>query len=161
MLCPKCHSQDSKVLDTRSQKGGESIRRRRECESCTIRFTTIESVVRQLPMIIKKDGRREPFSRDKILFGLKAACQKRPVSLARIDHLVENIENWALEMGDKEVASTVIGQFVMNEVRHLDEVAYIRFASVYKTFRDVNEFVEDIKIQLENNDPSPSQQVNL
>jgi len=144
MKCPKCNLPDSKVLDTRSTKANENIRRRRECENCFFRFSTIETVLRQLPLIIKKDGRREPFSREKILWGLKAACQKRPVSLSRIEHVVEMAENWILDIGEKEISSQIIGQFVMNQIRNLDEVAYVRFASVYKTFKDVTEFVENI-----------------
>ena len=131
-------------MDTRSTKGGDNIRRRRECESCGFRFSTVENILRQLPMVIKKDGRREPFSKEKILWGLKAACQKRPVSLARLEHVVDMVENWILDIGEKEISSQILGQFVMNEIRGLDEVAYIRFASVYKTFKDVNEFVEDL-----------------
>lgn len=132
------------MLDTRTTKAGENIRRRRECENCFYRFSTIENVLRQLPMIVKKDGRREPFSKDKVLWGLKAACQKRPVSLSRLEHVVDLTENWILDIGEKEISSQVVGQFVMSQVRSLDEVAYVRFASVYKTFKDVSEFVENI-----------------
>ena len=104
----------------------------------------METIIQQLPMVVKKDGRREPFSSDKILHGLKAACQKRPIAFAQLEHMVDIVKNWVLDVGDKEVSSQLIGQFVIREIKTLDEVAYIRFASVYKTFKDVNEFVADI-----------------
>lgn len=149
MKCPRCDSIDTKVLDTRAQKNGETTRRRRECEKCSMRFTTVETLVRNLPMVIKKDGRREPFSPSKLLSGLKAACQKRPIGLARLEQMVEVLTQWVLDCGEKEIASQVIGHAVMNELKELDEVAYVRFASVYKTFRDVNEFVADLSPESE------------
>ncbi len=144
MKCPHCHSLNTKVLDTRSQKDGESTRRRRECEKCAARFTTLETIVINLPMVIKKDGRREPFSPEKLLGGIKAACQKRPISSSRIEQMVEKVTNWVVEHADKEMSTDMIGHFVMEELKKVDEVAYIRFASVYKTFKDVSEFLADL-----------------
>jgi len=108
------------------------------------RFSTLEVVIQQLPMVIKKDGRREPFNTEKIFHGLKAACQKRPIAFAQLEHMVDSVKAWVLDVGEKEIPAQVIGQYVMSEIKNLDEVAYIRFASVYKTFKDVNEFVADI-----------------
>ena len=144
MKCPHCQSIDTKVLDTRSQKNGESTRRRRECENCGARFTTIETIVINLPMVVKKDGRREPYSPEKLLGGIKAACQKRPISSSRIEQMVESVTAWVIEHSDKEVTTDMIGHKVMDELKRIDEVAYVRFASVYKTFKDVSEFVADL-----------------
>lgn len=143
MKCPMCAHQDDRVLDTRVQKDG-SIRRRRECLSCKHRYTTFETILLNLPFIIKKDGRREPFSREKVLKGLQAATQKRPVSQSDLDQIVDHIANWILQKGDNEIPSRVIGGRVMSELKKLDDVAYVRFASVYRTFRDVQEFVETL-----------------
>lgn len=144
MKCPECHSLTTKVLDTRAQKSGESTRRRRECESCGARFTTIETIIINYPMIVKKDGRREAFSPDKLLKGIKAACQKRPISSARVEQMVQKTTRWVIEHTDRELSSETIGHFVMNELKSVDEVAYVRFASVYKTFKDVSEFLADL-----------------
>ncbi|MEM7646103.1 MAG: transcriptional regulator NrdR [Pseudomonadota bacterium] len=144
MKCPHCHSLETKVLETRTQKNGELTKRRRECESCSSRFTTIETVVVSLPMVVKKDGRREAFTPEKLLGGIKAACQKRPISSSRIEQMVETVTTWVVENSDKEVTTDMIGHFVMNELKKIDEVAYVRFASVYKTFKDVSEFLADI-----------------
>ncbi len=144
MKCPHCHSLDTKVLDTRAQKDGESTRRRRECEKCAARFTTIETIVVNLPMVVKKDGRREPFSPDKLKGGIKAACQKRPISSSKIDQMVETVTQWVVEHAEKEMTTDMIGHFVMEELKKVDEVAYVRFASVYKTFKDVSEFLADL-----------------
>ena len=144
MKCPHCHSLDTKVLDTRSQKNGESTRRRRECERCGNRFTTIETIVINLPMVVKKDGRREAFSPEKLLGGIKAACQKRPISSSRIEQMVEKVTSWVIEHADKEMTTDMIGHFVMEELKKVDEVAYVRFASVYRTFKDVSEFLADL-----------------
>lgn len=145
MRCPFCGQDNDRVLDTRIQKEGEVIRRRRECLNCKSRFTTVETLMLQYPYIIKKDGRREPFSKEKLLRGIQAACQKRPVSLAQMENLVENISTWILNRGEKEIASQNVGQRVMQAMRKLDDVAYIRFASVYRTFKDVQEFVETLE----------------
>lgn len=144
MKCPQCQCLHTKVLDTRTQKDGSSTKRRRECEKCAARFTTIEAVVINLPMVVKKDGRREPFSPEKLLGGIKAACQKRPISSSRIEQMVERVTSWILEHSDKEMSTEMIGHFVMNELKVVDEVAYVRFASVYKTFKDVSEFLAEI-----------------
>ena len=145
MRCPKCHSKETKVLDTRTQKDGERTRRRRECENCSTRFTTVETIVLNLPMVVKKDGRREPFSNEKLLGGLKAACQKRPISSSHIEQMMESVSHAVLDCADKEISTDMIGHFVMKELQRVDEVAYVRFASVYKTFKDVSEFVANLE----------------
>ena len=145
MKCPYCGHSEDRVLDTREQKEGEVIRRRRECLQCRSRFSTVEMLSLSYPFVVKKDGRREPFSKEKILRGLQAACQKRQVSLAQLEGIVERISNWSLARGDKEVNATQVGLRVMRELRSLDDVAYVRFASVYRTFQDVQEFVETLE----------------
>ncbi|MBO9668390.1 MAG: transcriptional repressor NrdR [Bdellovibrio sp.] len=144
MKCPFCGHADDRVLDTRVQKDG-SIRRRRECLECKARFSTVETIMLALPYIIKKDGRREPFSKEKILKGLSAATQKRPVSVAQVEAVVERISAWIINRGESEVSSRLLGKKVMAELKQLDDVAYIRFASVYRTFKDVQEFVETLE----------------
>jgi transcriptional repressor NrdR len=144
MKCPFCGHANDRVLDTRVQKDG-SIRRRRECLECKARFTTAETILLAFPFIIKKDGRREPFSKEKILKGLQAACSKRPVSLIQMEAVVERIAAWVINRGESEISSRLIGKKVMLELKQLDDVAYIRFASVYRTFKDVQEFVETLE----------------
>ena len=144
MKCPFCGHSEDKVLDTRVQKD-VGIRRRRECLSCKSRYSTLETVMLNYPFVIKKDGRREPFSKEKILRGLQAACQKRPVSLAQLEHAVEKIASWVITRGEGEIASRVIGRRLMAELKQLDDVAYIRFASVYRTFKGVQDFVEKLE----------------
>jgi transcriptional repressor NrdR len=144
MKCPYCSHSDDRVLDTRVQKDG-SIRRRRECLECKARFSTLETLMMSFPFIIKKDGRREPFSKEKILKGLQAACQKRPVSLAQLEAVVERIAAWIVNRGENEIPARLLGLRVMTELKQLDDVAYIRFASVYRTFKDVQEFVETLE----------------
>jgi transcriptional repressor NrdR len=131
-------------------KEGESIRRRRECLKCEGRFTTYERVEEVLPSVIKKDGRREPFDRLKILNGLKKACEKRPISMEMLERTVEEIEKSLQEKGLKELPSTMVGEEVMERLHKLDEVAYVRFASVYRSFRDINEFMSELKDILSN-----------
>lgn len=145
MRCPYCGHNEDRVLDTREQKEGEVIRRRRECLSCKARFSTIENICLSYPYIIKKDGRREPFSKEKILKGLQAACQKRPISLSQLESLVDRVAVWLVNRGEKEVSSRLIGQKLMTELRLIDDVAYVRFASVYRNFTDVQEFVETLE----------------
>jgi transcriptional repressor NrdR len=145
MRCPYCSSLDNKVVDSRMGKEGESIRRRRECLKCEGRFTTYERVEEVLPLVIKKDGRREPFDRLKILNGLKKACEKRPVSVEALEKTVADIEKSLQDKGLKEIPSTVIGEEVMDNLHRLDEVAYVRFASVYRSFKDINEFMNELK----------------
>lgn len=141
MKCPSCEDSESRVLDTRVQRDGE-IRRRRECLGCKYRFTTVETLALTFPHVIKKDGRREPYSREKLRKGIQFACKKRPISIAAIENIVNRISNWVQTAADKELHAKNIGQAVIDELRSLDDVAYVRFASVYKTFRDINEFVE-------------------
>ncbi len=145
MRCPYCSSLENKVVDSRMGKEGESIRRRRECLKCEGRFTTYERVEEVLPLVIKKDGRREPYDRLKILNGLKKACEKRPVSVEALEKTVADIEKSLQDKGLKEIPSTVIGEEVMDHLHHLDEVAYVRFASVYRSFKDINEFMNELK----------------
>jgi transcriptional repressor NrdR len=144
MKCPFCGHSEDKVLDTRVQKDG-GIRRRRECLSCKSRYSTLENVILSYPFVIKKDGRREPFSKDKLLRGLSYACNKRPVSTTALDAIVERIAGWVITRGEGEISARVIGRRVMAELKQLDDVAYVRFASVYKTFKDVQDFVEKLE----------------
>jgi transcriptional repressor NrdR len=145
MKCPFCGNAENKVIDSRISKDGKAIRRRRECLGCARRFTTYEYVEDILPMVVKKDGRREQFDRQKILNGVKKACEKRPISMEAIDKIVENVEQACQEIQAEEITSTVVGEKVMNELRTLDGVAYVRFASVYRQFRDVGEFMSELK----------------
>lgn len=145
MKCPFCASGENKVIDSRISKDGDAIRRRRECISCGRRFTTYEYVEEVLPMVVKKDGRREPFDRTKIRTGIKKACEKRPISIDAIEGIVDRIAQSCLEYQGKEIPSSVIGERVMQELHDLDGVAYVRFASVYREFRDVSDFMEELK----------------
>ena len=144
MRCPFCVAIEDKVVDTRPSDGDQVIRRRRECISCGRRFTTYERVDEVLPLVVKKDGRREPFDRAKVLGGLKKACSKRPVPVEVLEQAADKIER-SLEAGDKEIPSSRIGDAVMDALREIDEVAYVRFASVYRSFRDVNELMDTLK----------------
>ncbi|HBE45535.1 MAG TPA: transcriptional regulator NrdR [Deltaproteobacteria bacterium] len=145
MKCPFCNHIESKVLDSRMSKEMDTIRRRRECLKCGKRFTTAERLEEGLPLVIKKDNRREVFDRSKILNGLKKACEKRPISITNIEKIASRIEYNLLEKGEREVRASDIGEMIMDELRELDEVAYVRFASVYRQFRDINEFMEELK----------------
>lgn len=145
MKCPFCASGENKVIDSRISKDGNAIRRRRECLGCGRRFTTYEFVEEVLPMVVKKDGRREPFDRTKIRAGIIKACEKRPISIDAIESVVENVEKFCEEFQGKEIPSTIIGEKVMSELQLLDGVAYVRFASVYRQFRDVSDFVKELK----------------
>ena len=149
LRCPFCQHIEDRVIDSRLSKDGDIIRRRRECAQCRRRFTTYERVEETLPLVIKKDGRREVFDRNKILAGIHRACEKRPISVEVLAKLVERIEQRLQEMGDREVPSRVIGEQIMRELQSLDEVAYVRFASVYRSFKDVNEFMNEVKELLE------------
>jgi transcriptional repressor NrdR len=133
------------VIDSRLSKEGNEIRRRRVCDDCHRRFTTYERVAEALPVVVKQDGRREPFDRDKIMNGLRKACEKRPVSMDSLERVVERIESWAQERGGKEIPAKDIGERVMEELHELDEVAYVRFASVYRQFKDINQFMSELK----------------
>jgi transcriptional repressor NrdR len=145
MRCPFCGHTESRVVDSRISKDGESIRRRRECLRCKKRFTTSERGEETLPLIVKKDGRREPFDRQKIFAGLKKACEKRPISVDTLEKIVSRIDQGLVEGGDREVKSSVIGERVMEELYNLDGVAYVRFASVYRQFKDINQFLGELK----------------
>ena len=144
MRCPKCTSIEDKVIDSRIGKEGSTIRRRRECLECHYRFTTIENLVRDGIMVIKRDGRREEFHRDKLLHAIRAACHKRPVDLEQITMIVDDVIDALEAQYEREIPSRAIGEEVMRHMRRIDQVAYVRFASVYKEFRDVSEFVDEI-----------------
>ena len=145
MKCPYCTKIDNKVIDSRLSKDGRTIRRRRECLACTRRFTTYEKLEDVLPMVVKKDGRREPFNRNKIIAGISSACQKRPISVTRIEEFVDAIESYFQELGKKEIVSSEVGEKVINKLKEWDEVAYVRFASVYRQFKDINEFMAELE----------------
>jgi len=150
MKCPFCGHLESKVVDSRLGKDKETIRRRRECIGCKKRFTTSERAEDALPLVIKKDGRRELFDRAKIFNGLKKACEKRPISITLIEKIVNRIETFFMERGDREIRSSEIGERVMEELHQLDAVAYVRFASVYRQFKDIHEFMDELKDLLGN-----------
>ncbi|MCX7982520.1 MAG: transcriptional regulator NrdR [Syntrophales bacterium] len=145
MKCPFCQHGEDKVIDSRLSKEGDAIRRRRECLGCGKRFTTYEVVEDVLPVVVKKDGRREAFDRMKIKNGLMKACEKRPISVDEIERIVEKIERVCQDVQGREVSTSFIGERVMDELRVLDGVAYVRFASVYREFRDVSDFMEELK----------------
>ena len=144
MKCPFCTHDDTRVVDSRLGKEGNNIRRRRECVECEKRFTTYERVEETLPLVIKKDGRREAFDRQKIISGIQRACEKRPVSIATIEKVVDQMELSLQESGEKEIDASRIGESIMEALQSLDEVAYVRFASVYRQFRDINEFMSEL-----------------
>ena len=145
MKCPFCDELEDKVVDSRMAKEGEVIRRRRECLGCKRRYTTYERVDEILPVVVKKDGRRESFDRTKILAGLKKACEKRPISTATIEAVTDRIEKRIQEMGETEVESRIVGEELMKELHQLDQVAYVRFASVYREFKDIDQFMDELR----------------
>ncbi len=145
MKCPFCGDPESKVIDSRESKDGGMIRRRRECEVCHKRFTTYERIEEMLPVVVKKDGRREPYDRNKVITGLKKACEKRPISIETIERVANDIETELIEAGDPEISTSRIGEKVMEALKKLDDVAYVRFASVYRSFKDIGEFVDLIR----------------
>ena len=145
MRCPKCGDQDDKVIDSRSSREGATIRRRRECTGCKHRFTTYEEVEHEGLMVLKRDGRREEFSRDKLFSGIKKACQKRPISPKTIDDLVDHIVAVVTEKFESEVPGEFVGKIVMEGLRELDDVAYVRFASVYRRFQEATDFVQEVQ----------------
>lgn len=145
MKCPFCENQDTKVIDSRHTEDGHAIRRRRECDKCGKRFTTYEKIEEMILMVIKKDGSREAFDRGKIVNGIIKACEKRPVTVEAIEKVVDEIERGLNNMMEKEVQSSFIGELIMEQLRKLDEVAYVRFASVYRQFTDINTFVAEIE----------------
>jgi transcriptional repressor NrdR len=145
MRCPFCSATEDKVVDTRPSDNEQIIRRRRECVGCGRRFTTYERIEEVLPLVIKKDGRREPYDRGKLMAGLKRACAKRPVPMERLEKILDEVERGLQELGDKEVPSSKIGDAVLAKLRETDEVAYVRFASVYMSFRDAGELMNEVQ----------------
>lgn len=145
MKCPFCDELEDKVVDSRMAKEGEVIRRRRECLGCKRRYTTYERVEEILPVVVKKDGRRETFDRSKILSGLKKACEKRPISTTTIEAVADRVEKRIQEMGETEIESRIVGEELMKELHQLDQVAYVRFASVYREFKDIDQFMDELR----------------
>ena len=157
MRCPKCGGQDDKVIDSRGSREGSTIRRRRECLKCSHRFTTYEEIEHEGLMVIKRDGRREEFSKEKLLSGLRKACQKRPIGPKSIEDLVEKIVDEITDKYDSEVPGMAIGERVMEGLRQIDDVAYVRFASVYRRFQEATEFVNEVKkLEAETHDSTKS-----
>lgn len=144
MQCPYCKAMDSRVVDSRLASGGTVTWRRRECDACRKRFTTYERVEHTLPVIVKKDGQRQPFMRERVLRSLELACRKRPVTPETLDEVAQDIELELAAFGEKEISSRLVGERVMDRLKALDEVAYVRFASVYKSFRDIDEFMNEV-----------------
>ncbi len=149
MKCPFCGNLEDRVIDSRTSREGNAIRRRRECLKCAKRFTSYERVEDIIPMVIKKDGRREPYERVKILTGLKKACEKRPIGIDTLESITDSIEKKLVGLGVKEIQSTWIGEEVMSSLKELDKVAYVRFASVYRQFKDINELMKEVKTLFE------------
>lgn len=157
MKCLFCGSPESKVIDSRASRDGRAIRRRRECLACQQRFTTYERIEEFQPMVVKKDGRREPFDRKKVVEGILKACEKRPISMDQVDAFVSDLEKEIQDKGEREVDSRFIGERVMEQLMAWDHVAYVRFASVYKQFKDLNEFMDQL-VELLNKTPRKSDQ---
>lgn len=149
MRCPFCGHLEDKVIDSRTSREGEAIRRRRECLRCKKRFTSYERVEEILPLVVKKDGRREPFERVKIMTGLKKACEKRPVGIDALEGVADSIEKRLIGLGVKEIPSSWIGENIMSFLKELDKVAYVRFASVYRQFKDIDELMNEVKTLLD------------
>jgi len=149
MKCPFCGNAEDKVIDSRSSREGNAIRRRRECLKCAKRFTSYERVEDIIPMVVKKDSRREPFEREKVLTGLKKACEKRPIAMETLEGIADSIEKKLIGLGVKEIQSTWVGEEVMSSLKELDKVAYVRFASVYRQFKDINELMNEVKTLFE------------
>ena len=149
MKCPFCGNLEDKVIDSRTSREGNAIRRRRECLKCGKRFTSYERVEDIIPMVVKKDGRREPFERSKVLTGLKKACEKRPIGMETLEGITDSIEKKLIGLGVKEIKSTWVGEEVMSALRELDKVAYVRFASVYRQFKDINDLMNEVKTLFE------------
>jgi len=145
MKCPFCSSLENRVIDSRLSREGDVTRRRRECSRCERRFTTYERVEEIMPLVVKKDGRREAYDRLKVITGLKKACEKRPVSISTIEEVADRIEQFLQSRGEKEISGAVIGEEVMRQLYDLDKVAYVRFASVYRSFQDLDAFMRELK----------------
>jgi transcriptional repressor NrdR len=154
MHCPFCGHLEDKVVDSRESKEGESIRRRRECLNCGRRFTSYERIDEIPYMVVKKDGRREPYDRNKILGGLRRACEKRPISVGQLESIADQIERVVQDSSDREVQTSEIGKIIMRRLKALDKVAYVRFASVYLEFEDVGEFMTELKDLVQSRRPS-------
>jgi transcriptional repressor NrdR len=152
MRCPKCSHQNDKVIDSRSAQNGEVIRRRRQCLQCGFRFTTYEEIIKAKLRVIKRDGRHEDLDRNKLIRGIQRACEKRPISEEQVENLADSIINELDGEYDREVSSTMIGEKVMERLEKLDEVAYVRFASVYRRFKDVNQFLTEVKGIIDKNE---------
>ena len=148
MQCPRCQHNGTRVVDSRPADDGRAIRRRRECDDCQFRFTTFERVERSPLLVVKKNGNREEFNREKLISGVIRACEKRPITVEQIEELVDQVSHELRSIGENEVSSTLIGEFVMEKLAKLDEIAYIRFASVYRQFKDIEVFMKEMK-QLE------------
>jgi len=155
MHCPKCQAPDTKVIDSRHLLEGSSVRRRRKCETCQFRFTTYEKLEVSLPTVVKNDGRRETYGREKLMSGLRKSCQKRPVSVEDLEDLANRIEAILIQAGQNEIPSHILGSMVMNELKILDPVAYVRFASFYWNFRDITEFVSGLTENYNGNNNQP------
>ena len=155
MKCPLCGEFDTRVVDSRSIKDDTEIRRRRLCDACNHRFTTYEHAERVLPVVIKKDGRREPWNQDKILSGLRKACEKRPISVQDIEQTADTIADYARAQGEPEIESQIIGSRIMTHLHELDEVAYVRFASVYRQFKDIDEFMTELADLIRDREAGP------
>lgn len=155
MRCPACGHEGDKVVDSRSVRDGLGVRRRRECAQCRHRYTTYEFVEETPVLVVKKDGRREPYARDRVLAGVVKACEKRPISRQQLEDLLDDVERVLLGDGRNEVSSQEIGEAVMNRLQALDEIAYVRFASVYRSFRDVNQFMDELRNLLEEKSREP------
>lgn len=145
MQCPRCQHNGTRVVDSRPADDGRAIRRRRECESCGYRYTTFERLEQMPLLIVKKNGNREEFNREKLLRGVIRSCEKRPVAIEQVEKIVDEVENEIRNLGENEVASAVIGDYVMKKLAKVDEVAYIRFASVYRQFKDIEVFMQEMK----------------
>lgn len=156
MHCPFCNALDTKVIDSRLVAEGNQVRRRRECVTCEERFTTFESAELLMPRLIKQNGMREPFNEDKLRSGMRKALEKRPVSLEKIDEAISRINHFLRASGEREIPSQIVGEKVMEELRKLDEVAYVRFASVYRSFKDLNEFRNEIDRMQDSSTTDPS-----
>ena len=159
MKCPFCHETENRVIDSRLSKDNNMIRRRRECERCSRRFTTYERVEEMMPLVVKKDGRRESYDRIKIINGLKRACEKRPVSINTIETITDRIERSLQERGEKEIPSSVIGETLMRELHDTDPVAFVSFASVYRSFKDISEFMVELEELLKERKGGPAPKV--
>ncbi|MCZ7583224.1 MAG: transcriptional regulator NrdR [Deltaproteobacteria bacterium] len=160
MKCPYCGKMENRVMDSRYREGGNVIRRRRKCEVCSRRFTTYERVGDMHPMVVKKDGRRETFDRAKIMAGVKRACEKLPVSVEQMEQLVDEVERHFCDIGEKEVESGAVGDMVIRKLHDLHKVAYVRFASVYRSFKEPEDFLAELKTIL-NDSPQPSAKASL